>query len=187
MSNQWAATFGGLSLGSDHVVGDFIVESNFGLLFEARSAMLNPRRVVKILHPHRLQGPETIIEFDNEGDLLRKLANCTGVVEIIESGTVDLAQMNGPPIPCRFHILTRADASLDELLLDPKVRALIPWEERLAHWRAIVRSAHQMHLADVVHRDLKSANCLISEINGGETVLWLTDLGRSRCIDHGGW
>ena len=112
---------------------------------------------------------------------MRKLASCEGVVDIVESGTVDLAQVSAPPIPCRFHILTRADASLDELLLDPSMRAQIPWEERLAHWRAIVKGVRSdPHLADVVHRDLKSANCLISERSGGETVLWLTDLGRSR-------
>lgn len=161
-----------------------MTESNFGLLFEALPARAGPRRVVKILHPHRLQSSQSIIEFDNEGDLLRKLARCSGVVDIVESGTVGLLQAAAPSIPCRFHILNRADASLDKLLVDPLIRAQIPWRERLAHWRAIVKCVHQMHLADVVHRDLKSANCLISDVSGGDTVIWLTDLGRSRDLSE---
>jgi len=82
-------------------------------------------------------------------------------------------------MPVRFHVLTAASGSVDELILDPDDRANLDWAERIRLFRGAVKGVHQMHRAGVAHRDLKSSNCLLM-VAGSTTKVRLADLGRSK-------
>ncbi len=137
---------------------------------------------MKILLP--LSSGEDVVDFVYEGQLLKKLNKCSGVISLVETGAeiVPLAFGQGmPSVPVKidFHVLSLASGSLEELIEDSTVLALIPWHERLAIWRSVVLGVHQMHVKDVAHRDLKSSNCLLM-VSGARTEARIGDLGRAK-------
>jgi serine/threonine protein kinase len=177
----WIPVLAGQSVGG-YVLGAFLGEGGFGLVFEAVDGATGRVAAVKVLT--RPSEPEAVTDFENEGELLRRLELCKGVVDVFTSGTHSIAVTTPggapmPPVQIRFHALTRAQGSLDELLEDPAVRAQLPWIERLRLWRRAVKCVMQMHQHGVVHRDLKSSNCLLL-IRKGITRIRLTDFGRAR-------
>lgn len=137
---------------------------------------------MKVLtRPSELQA---VVDFENEGELLRRLKPCKGVVNVLDTGVHSIPALapDGspmPPVEVRFHALTRAEGSLDELLEDPSIRSQMSWEERLRLWRRAVKCVMQMHQHGVVHRDLKSSNCLLL-VRGGVTRVLLGDFGRAK-------
>ncbi|POH59636.1 hypothetical protein C3B59_17230 [Cryobacterium zongtaii] len=152
----------------------------FGLVFEAQNLATSARVAVKVLLPS--SDPGAIVDFENEAVLLQKLNGCDGVITYIDGGheSIDMvAHGVTVPMPIRFHVLAVASGSVDELILDPVARSELDWAERIRIFRGAVKSAHQMHLAGVAHRDLKSSNCLMM-VNGSTTRLRLGDLGRSK-------
>ncbi|WP_370521021.1 protein kinase [Cellulomonas sp. H30R-01] len=135
-------------------------------------------RAVKILNPRA--GAQQMLEFENEGTLLLQLAGCSGVVDIFDSldvsATVAVSGGGTFPIRLRFHVLKRASGSMDELAANAQ---MLDWPSRLSLFRDVVLGVHQMHLNDVVHRDLKCSNCLLF-LQRGALSARLADLGRSR-------
>lgn len=177
----WIPVLTGQSVGG-YVLGDFLGEGGFGLVFEAVDGVTGRAAAVKVLtRPSEL---EAVTDFENEGDLLRRLASCKGVVNVFISGThaIPAFAPGGnpmPPVQVRYHALSRAQGSLDELLEDPVLRAQLSWIERLRLWRRAVKCVMQMHQQGVVHRDLKSSNCLLL-VRKGKTQILLGDFGRGR-------
>lgn len=135
---------------------------------------------MKVLKP--FSPVDAALDFDNEGTLLRQLAGCGGVINIIESGTSSVDATIGAatmPVPLQFHILTRASGSVNELILDPISRQKMSWIELLGFWRDVILAVKQMHGSGVAHRDLKCDNCLLLLSRRLSTVK-LTDLGRGK-------
>ncbi|TFB63514.1 hypothetical protein E3N86_04895 [Cryobacterium sp. Hz7] len=152
----------------------------FGLVFEAQNLATSARFAVKVLLPS--SDPGAIVDFENEAILLQKLNGCDGVITYVDGGqeSIDMvAHGVTVPMPIRFHVLAVASGSVDELILDPVARSELDWTERIRIFRGAVKGVHQMHLAGVAHRDLKSSNCLLM-VSGGTTRLRLGDLGRAK-------
>jgi eukaryotic-like serine/threonine-protein kinase len=153
----------------------------FGLVFEVTELSTNSRFAMKVLVPG---DPQTAAEFDSEGMLLKKLTNCSGVITWVGSGTVTLpASLAGKPVPLTFkyHVMRLASNSLEDLVVHPVLLAALPWSERLTHWRGAIKGVHQMHLNKVMHRDLKSSNCLLM-LRGNTVEVQIADLGRSKDV-----
>lgn len=166
----------GSQLGAYRVLG-YLGGGAFGFVYSAQEIFNGAEVALKILNP-RAQAPEHQ-EFDNEANLLTHLSGASSVVTLLDSGSEDLPILGlALPWPLRFHVFELAENSLDVLTLDPDA---IPWTERLSLFRGVVRGVHQMHTKGVVHRDLKSSNCLLFGQPGGvETKV--ADLGRSRLL-----
>jgi len=163
-------------------IDTFLKAGTFGRVFEVIKVSSDSRFAMKILLPSFDPLSEAAVEFDIERTLLQKLIKCSEVINYVDSGTATITvDLNGSPVPLSFpyHVLTLASGSLEELISDPVYRAGLPWEERLSHWRGVIKGVHQMHLNTVAHRDLKSSNCLLM-VHGGNTEIRLTDLGRSK-------
>jgi serine/threonine protein kinase len=164
----------GRFLGGYSVVA-YLDSGAFGFVYAAQESATGADVALKILHP-RAQAPEHQ-EFDNEANLLSQLSGASNVVSLLDSGTEDLPIAGlALSLPLRFHVFELADDSLNVITLDPEA---IPWAERLELFRGVVRGVHQMHTRGVVHRDLKSSNCLLFVRSGG-VVTKVADLGRSR-------
>ena len=177
--DPWASSLIGATLGNYRLV-KCIGGGGFGLVFQVET----PARAtfaMKILHP--TAGPEHAVDFKNEGILLRRLIKCTSVINLVDSGEqtvmVSLAGGGTVPIPIRYHVLAHASGGLDELLSDPVSRNALSWQEKIGLWRGVVKGVHQMHLKSIVHRDLKSDNCLLV-VSGNRSEVRVTDFGRSK-------
>lgn len=85
------------------------------------------------------------------------------------------------PLDVEYLVLEKASATLAELLLS---RHQIGWEERLGLFRDVVKGAHQMHLREIVNRDLKGDNVLVFPLRRLAEAK-VSDLGRSKDTKRG--
>lgn len=150
----------------------------FCFVMEAKDRNNGHMRALKILPPGA--PVQSSLEFNREGALLTRLKPASGVVDVYNSGSFDMpvTAPGGVQIPLTFHYheLELAGGCLEELVIN---RDQLLWPERLLLWRCVVRGVHQMHVNKIVHRDLKSSNCLLF-VQGGDTDCKVADLGRSR-------
>lgn len=178
-ANPYVSLLLGQQLG-DYRLDQFLGSGGFGVVFKGTNIADGRKYAVKVLTD---ANSSSVIEFRNEALLLRQLNSCAGVINIIDGGNhaVHLFTGGGIPVPLNldYHVISLANRSLDSLLLDPAERSSLSWVERLRLWRMIVKSLRQMHAHSVVHRDLKSGNCLLV-VEKGATNVRLGDLGRSR-------
>lgn len=178
-----AGLYLGQKLGDWNII-DFLAPGGFALVFSAQSSSNGKQAAVKILS--QSASPEDHQEFASEGDMLNLLLNASSVVDVLDVGAEPiivkvLTTGVSVPITARFIVLELASGCLEELLVN---RAQLAWSERLAMYRGVVRGVHQMHLNEVVHRDLKSSNCLLF-VDNQQVASKVSDLGRSRNLRQG--
>jgi serine/threonine protein kinase len=104
-------------------------------------------------------------EFQDEISMLRTLASCSNIVTLFDHGqhVLNLQPQGGGvvfPLPVPFMVLELAVGSLEDLLAN---RHQVDWLDRLLLFREMVKGVHQMHLEQMVHRDVKSENGLLFE------------------------
>lgn len=159
-------------------IGNYRGSGQFSLVFEAENVNSGGQAALKIMIPGG--HPEDIYEFRSEADLLAALEKSSNVVNLIksDSGSIEMTGPGGTKVqlPLHFHALELADGSLEELVTD---RGKLDLQERLHYWRGAVRGVHQMHRRQVVHRDLKSSNCLLYPRAEIKTRCKVADLGRA--------
>jgi serine/threonine protein kinase len=132
----------------------------------------------KILRIGYTASPDAVEEFRGEVELLKKLARCDRVVDLLDEGRLSLNLAHPPsggtiPVITEFAILELAAGSLAQLLLHGPS---FSWPDRLRLYRDVVKGVHQMHLQKVVHRDIKADNTLVFDNTVGAKV---ADLGRA--------
>lgn len=178
---DWAALLLGETVG-DYKIERPLGEGAFGLVFEALPISGGARVAVKILKPG-VNDPGAVLDFENEGLLLRKLGSCDGVIDVLDSGSHTLqATLSGGfviPIAMPYQALALASGSLDEISNDPAARSRLDLVEALHLWRSAVLSLMRMHQGGVAHRDLKCSNCLIM-VNKSGPIIQFGDLGRAK-------
>ncbi|MFD4673730.1 protein kinase [Lentzea sp. NPDC058450] len=178
-SDAWIKLFQNVTL-DEYTVGDLRGEGGFGLVFEGCSADKTRLVALKVLRPG--SGQRQAEEFEREGLLLKILEKASNVVDIVSTGETSIPLNHAGTgiaveVPVRFHVLELSSGSLDEII---EHLGEMSWMARLDLWRAIVRGVHQMHLKSIVHRDLKSENCLLFVLPKKGMDCKLGDLGRSR-------
>lgn len=179
-SNLWTAALTGMTLGG-YRLEECIGSGQFGLVFQVTRLDTAAQFAMKVLPPNG--DARAILDFDNEGALLRKLNKSSAVINMVDSGsdTVMVTLLGGgsAPVDVKYHVLTLASASLEELIVTPGTLAQLAWPERVRLWRGAIKGVHQMHLKSVAHRDLKSGNCLLM-VGGSNSEVRIADLGRSK-------
>ena len=183
MTDAWADSLIRMTLGG-YRLERCIGQGGFGYVFEVVAASTGASFAMKVLSPSKAFDAEALLDFDNEGILLARLNRCSSVINLVDSGSetisVTLAESSiSVPLPLKYHVLSLASGSLDELLSSPETRDKLAWSDRIGLWRGAVKGVHQMHLKSVAHRDLKSSNCLLVVV-GGRSDVRLADLGRSK-------
>jgi eukaryotic-like serine/threonine-protein kinase len=162
----------------EYAVMSQIGEGAFSYVYEAIHKPTGARVALKILKFGA--NLEQRREFTNEAQLLVGLSHSSRVIDIINSLTIvwNVPTPGGAiPLGVDFHVLEIAEGNLAELVVRG---AAWPWSERLDLFRDIVLGVHQMHLAEMAHRDLKAANCLLVQESPSRLNAKVSDLGRSR-------
>lgn len=179
-SQTWDSVLIGQMFG-DYEVTEFIGQGGFGIVMKGVHTNTGDAVAIKVLSPKA--GVDDLLDFKNEGDLLSRLAKCSNVVTLMKSDQYPLLLTTQDgftvTLALSYHILEFADGTLEDLVLE---RDRLGWIELLLLWRGVIRGVHQMHLRQVVHRDLKSENCLLFVLPKHQTESKVTDLGRSRYL-----
>lgn len=175
---SWASMLVGHTVG-DYRIEEFLGQGGFGIVMKALDTKSGKVVAMKVLSPEA--SLDSQFEFKNEANLLSRLVRSSNVVTLMKSdqfsfpiGTKDGTSV---AVSMNYHILELAHGCLEELVLN---RNELDWVERLRLWRGVVLGVHQMHLHEIVHRDLKSENCLLFVRPKNLTDCKVTDLGRSR-------
>lgn len=156
---------------------EYLGDGHFSFVFKARCDADGSCVALKVEKPNT--NADAKFEFDNEGRLLAKLRSSSGVIGHISSGTQDVLIQGTFPLTLRYHAMELASTDLERLLVESNWLETA-WSDRLKTWRGFVLGIHQMHLRDVAHRDLKSANCLLVLRGSSSLSSKVSDLGRSR-------
>ncbi|GEA81341.1 protein kinase domain-containing protein [Cellulomonas uda] len=169
-----------------HVVKE-IGGGGFGMVFAAQDLVDGREVAVKMLRLTSSSDPAARTEFDDEARFLERLRECNCVVDLLDKGEdIQILSAEGPsgkvdiPWNFRFMVLELADGCLTQLLLLDE--ATFAWRERLGVFRDVVKGVHQMHLKQVVDRDLKSENVLVFATSGSAVAAKVADLGRARLM-----
>jgi serine/threonine protein kinase len=171
---------------NDYQFVRFLGEGAFSLVFAATHLPSGTEVAIKVLNLRAT--PDQLHEFQNEERLLVKMSGAEHVVDIYDSQVAQMdvvLQASGLPtsIDVHFHVLELADGSVDHLVAQ---LGNVPWGERLALYRDLVLGVHQMHSNAIVHRDLKSANCLLIAKRMNVILAKVSDLGRARDLTEDG-
>jgi eukaryotic-like serine/threonine-protein kinase len=179
-----AHLFVGQVLDGRFEVRSFLGRGGFSLVFIARDQGSGTEVALKVLHS---VASEAAIEFATERDLLSLFVASSNVVTLLQSGsgTIDVtvpATGAKVQLPVEYIALELADSRLTDLLIQ---LAKVSWVDRLTLLRGVVKGVHQLHLASVVHRDLKSENVLLFSGPARSFDAKIADLGRSRRVTNG--
>lgn len=159
---------------------EHIASGGFSMVFEATDTRTDAAVALKVLKPGA--GPDPTLEFHRERDLLTQLHRSSNVVTLLDSSTAQIPlESSGIKVDLsvNYHVLELASGCLEELVLERDNISLL---ELLGLWRGVVKGVHQMHLKGIVHRDLKSSNCLLFMTSRSTIGPKISDLGRSRNI-----
>lgn len=162
----------------------------FALVFEGRIISSGDMCAVKVLIPG--SHAQFVAEFQRESRLLTKIKRVSNVVEIdgVGQGVVEVSAAGGITVDLSvpYMRLELADGALNELVMAPQE---MEWVDKFLLWRDAVLGVHQMHLKGIVHRDIKTENCLVFDLPGqkARVLSKVADLGRSRDLalpaEHG--
>lgn len=179
---DWESYFAGHVI-DGNLIGAKLGQGAFGMVFEAKHQHTGRNAAIKLLKPG-LSGTDAGIDFNNEATLLSTLGACDGAVNLLGDGKhilqVTTADGLAFPMEVPYQIMTLASGTLNDFSATPDARSRLDFVECLRMWRSAILALSRIHAHKVVHRDIKSDNCLVFVDRSGRTVVRYGDFGRAR-------
>lgn len=138
-----------------------IGRGGFGIVFRCRQESLDRTVAVKVLRT--TLDPDNLERFLREQRAMGRLSGHPNIVNVLQAGTTD---SNQPYLVMHYH----PHDSLDTRI---RKHGPLPWPEAIRIGVKVAGALETAHRADVLHRDVKPGNILITEY--GEPQL--TDFG----------
>ena len=174
----------GIDLGGRYRIKDFIDSGAFSFVYRACDLNNGTDVAVKVLQP-RCAGQVAIWEMNGERQLLSTMSSRSNIIDTYDGERHDLT-LNIPgsgaslTVPLHYVAMELASGTLSDVVL---YRDRFSWDDRLSLFRAVAKGLHQMHISDIVHRDLKSDNVLLFTAPD-QPVAKLCDLGRGVAVNE---
>ena len=184
---------GGLDLRGRVLVGRYRLDEVVGcggtaLVYAARDLLLRRRVAVKVFHPEHARSEAQRRHLRREARLLAHLEH-PHIVSLLDFGEEPqtLLATGASPQPGEAGLVSAGDPLIFlvmPLLRAPTLRDLVlagalAWPRALALVLQLLVAVAALHRRGVLHRDLKSQNCLVTRHDGREH-LYLLDLGLAR-------
>ncbi|MFB6350591.1 MAG: serine/threonine-protein kinase [Bradymonadaceae bacterium] len=145
-----------------------------GIIFRAEQISTGRRVAVKVLKPSRADEVDLVQRFEREAEVLTRISH-PNIVSLVDSGTdagglsyVALEFVDGATFR---HVLKRGHLSLIEIV------------EVFAKTTSALAEAHA---ADVIHRDLKFDNVMVSRQADDHLCVTVLDFGVAKPMAEGG-
>jgi eukaryotic-like serine/threonine-protein kinase len=158
----------------------FIARGGMGEVYEAFDLLLGESVALKTLASTVLDDDRAAARFKGEARLARRVTHAN-VCRILEFGVHDRIVAGEVPesIPFLTMEFLRGETLADRI----GRRGRFSPEEAMPLVRQIIAGLRAIHLAGIVHRDLKSENIfLVADARGGERAV-LMDFGLARALD----
>lgn len=187
------AIFGGLDLRERVLVGRYRLDEVVGcggtaVVYGARDLLLRRRVAVKVFHPELARSESQRRRIRREAQLLAHLEH-PHVIPLLDFGEEPqrLLAAEAPPHGAHVELVSVGDPLaflVMPLLRAPTLRDLVlagtlGWQRALSLVRQLLEAVAVLHRRGVLHRDLKSQNCLVTR-RAGRDHLYLLDLGLAR-------
>jgi len=144
---------------------ELIGSGGMGTVYRARQVSLDRDVAVKVLPPNVAGDPQFVQRFHREAEVLASLSH-PNIVSVIDRG-----EING-----RFFLVMEYVAGRN--LRDCMRGAMLPPSEAVRVVAALLDALDYAHRNDVIHRDVKPENILISN----EGIVKIADFGLSRVL-----
>lgn len=190
---QRRTILGGLDLRGRVLVGRYRLDEVVGcggtaLVYAARDLLLRRRVAVKVFHPEHARSETQRRQLRREARLLAHLEH-PHIVSLLDFGEEPqtLLAAGASPQPGEAGLVSAGDPLVFlvmPLLRAPTLRDLVlagalAWPRAALLVVQLLAAVAALHRRGVLHRDLKSQNCLVTRRDGRER-LYLLDLGLAR-------
>ncbi len=156
----------GKTLGDRYEILEKIGSGGMALVYKARCTLLNRYVAVKVLRDEFTDNEEFIARFNIEAQAAASLSH-QNIVSIYDVGTENslhyIVMECVPGITLKDYI---------------NEKGALPWETALDYAIQIASGIEQAHKQNIIHRDIKPHNIIITE----EGVLKVTDFGIARAL-----
>ena len=142
----------------------------FAEVYIAVDPVLKRTVALKVLKPMLLADPEAFERFTREAQVAANLFH-PNIATVLDMGEADGR--------CFIAMRYVEGQSLDKVISE---RGALPWEEALMITGQVARALDFAHARDLVHRDVKPQNILISQADGAV----LTDFGLVKALQSSG-
>jgi serine/threonine-protein kinase len=146
-----------------------IAVGGMGIVLRAEHVHLRRPFAVKLLSRELLDNAEAVQRFEREAQLVSNLRH-PNIVEIVDLGRTDDGQL--------FLVMELCEGTDLRTLVRAEGPLPLPRTRELA--RQITRALEHAHARGVVHRDLKSANIVLSRDADGRDLFKVLDFGISK-------
>ncbi|WP_053333319.1 serine/threonine-protein kinase [Haliangium ochraceum] len=158
----------------DYVLREHVATGGFGSVWRAEHPETGEAVAVKVLHPYLVSSEEAVSRFEREIRLIARIQH-PNIVELIDCGRL----ADGRP----FLITEFLDGVDLEAYIDE--HGAFPPERALPIVGQVVAALTQAHDENIVHRDLKASNVVLTE-RDGKTRAVLVDFGIAKLLDDSG-
>ncbi len=144
-----------------------IGRGGFGIVYRCRQESLDRTVAVKVLRT--ILDPDDLERFLREQRAMGRLSGHPNICNVLQAGTID---ENRPYLVMHYH-------PHDSLETRIRRHGALPWPEAVRMGVKVAGALETAHRADVLHRDVKPGNILVTEY--GEPQL--TDFGIAHVAD----
>jgi len=162
----------GTTLGGRYYVRRLCGEGAMGRVYEAQHIDIGRRVAIKVLHSSFHTSADLVERFRREARAASKIGHAN-IVDVTDSGTT--------PDGAFYFVMEFLDGVDLEETIDRD--GALPVERGLLIAAQITRALEAAHAADVIHRDLKTANIMLVNRKGEDDFVKVLDFGISKDLD----
>ncbi len=165
----------GMVLEGRYVLGQPLGAGGMGTVYIARQLRLDRDVAIKLLAPTYAAHPEASARFLREAQIVSRIRH-PNVVQVLDYGQSDEGLLY-----CVMELLVGCDLEQMQHQL-PERR--MPWQPACGVLAQIAAGLGAAHAKGVIHRDVKPANCFMTQDDPDDPVVKLLDFGVAKSM-HG--
>ncbi|MEM6290944.1 MAG: protein kinase [Myxococcota bacterium] len=165
----------GMVLEGRYVLGQPLGAGGMGTVYMARQLRLDRDVAIKLLAPTYAAHPEASARFLREAQVVSRIRH-PNVVQVLDYGQSDEGLLY-----CVMEMLVGCDLEQMQYQL-PEQR--MPWQPACGVLAQIAAGLGAAHAKGVIHRDVKPANCFMTQDDPDDPIVKLLDFGVAKSM-HG--
>jgi len=162
----------GSLLANRYTIESVIGRGGMGVVYKARSQVMDKHMAIKMLHSHLVSDAESVLRFRREAKTVAAVKH-HHIITLFDFG---MSAQRQPYLVMEF----LEGHSLKTVIKDNGPLPL----ERVAHiYQQVIEALDTAHAVDLVHRDLKPENIMLSHYASDDDWVTLVDFGLSKLVE----